>query len=176
MSNDPTAEQIRNTCFYDPDTGLFVRVMKKTWKGNWKPCYSIPKSKTAYGYFQMNVNGWPYLVHRLIFLYMTGKFPEHDVDHINGDRTDNRWCNLRQVSRQDNLRNRGLGRRNTSGHLGISYDKEKKKYHAYIGIGDGERINIGYFVTLDDAISARKQAEKDYGYHENHSTREGWRG
>ena len=169
-----TQEILRTVCHYDPVTGVFKRVMKKSWKGNWYSCDSIPKSITSYGYLQMNFDGWPYLVHRLIFMYVYGDFPKQDVDHINGDRVDNRLVNLRLVSRQDNLRNQGVRNDNTSGHVGVSFDKRSNKFHAYIGIGSGERTSLGHFLTLGEAVNARKTAEVEIGYHSNHGGRQGW--
>lgn len=169
-----TQEILRTTCHYNPETGVFKRVMKKSWKGNWYPCDSSPSSTTTYGYLQMNFEGWPYMVHRLIFLYLYGKFPKEDVDHINGDRSDNRLVNLRLVSRQDNLRNQGIRSDNTSGHIGTSLDKRSGKFHAYIGVGAGERLSLGMFSTLDKAIDARKIAQMEIGYHANHGGRASW--
>lgn len=168
------SELVRTICRYDPLTGEFVRVMRRSWLGNWFDCHSMPKSVSAYGYLQMSFEGRPYLVHRLIFLYMTGEFPPEDVDHINGDRLDNRWANLRLVSRQNNLRNQGLRIDNTSGVIGVHFDKNKNKWLAYIGVGEGKREALGYYETKDEAIDVRKAAEIRHGYHKNHGTRDGW--
>lgn len=175
MNNEPTAEQIRTTCHYNPETGLFVRIKKRTWIGNWRDCYSVPTAKTVHGYLQMNMNGWPYLVHRLIFLYMEGNFPDADVDHVNGDRMDNRWTNLRLVTRQDNLRNQGVRTDNTSGQIGVHLDKRSGKWFAYIGVGGGKRESLGTYETFEEAVTVRKDAEFRYGYHRNHGAREGWK-
>lgn len=168
-------EVLRNTCEYDKTTGVFKRVLRKTWAGNWVVCDSTPKSVTPWGYLQMSFQGRPYLVHRLIFLWVNGEFPAGDVDHINGDRLDNRWENLRLVSRQDNLRNMGIRDSNQSGCTGVSFAKDRGKFHAYIGVGDGERLSLGHFKTLDEATAARKAAEVVFEYHPNHGTRPSWR-
>lgn len=170
-----TAEQIRTICTYHPDTGVFARVLRKTPFGEWVNCFRVPKSTTAYGYLQMNVNGWPYLVHRLIVLYTLGYFPLEDVDHIDGDRLNNRWSNLRLVNRQENLRNCGVRSDNTSGQVGVSFAKDRRSWHAYIGDGD-ERTSLGHFKTFDEAVAARRGAERILGYHTNHGARQSWRG
>ena len=167
-------EILLNTCHYNPSTGVFKRVMKRSWMGNWYACDSVPKSITGYGYLQMNFEGRPYVVHRLIFLYVTGEFPKEDVDHINGDRLDNRFENLRLVSRQDNLRNQGLRNDNTSGHMGVSHDKSRGLFHAYIGVGKGKRRSLGYHSTVEKAVEVRSLAEKELEYHNNHGKRESW--
>lgn len=167
-------ELLLTTCHYNPITGVFKRTLKQSWLGNWYSCESVPKSITAYGYLQMNFNGRPFAVHRLIFLYMNGMFPKEDVDHINGDRLDNRFENLRLVSRQDNLRNQGLRSDNTTGHMGVSYDKSRKQFHAYIGVGKGERRSLGYHTTLEKAVEIRNLAERELEYHSNHGGRKAW--
>jgi hypothetical protein len=175
MSN-LTKEYVRSFLHYDPDTGLMKRIMRRSFAGNWLPCNSVPKSKTIAGYLQINVDSRPYVVHRLAFVYMEGFMPDCDVDHINGVRTDNRWSNLRLVNRQDNLRNMGVRKDNTSGVPGVSYDKSKNKWHAYIHVHTSERLSLGYFPSIDEAIAARKGAEMLIGYHPNHGARPTWRG
>lgn len=173
-----TQDFLREFFHYDPETGSFKRVKRLSWKGNIVECDKTPSSTTSYGYLQVNLGkvggGRPHLVHRLIFLYMTGEMPEKDVDHINGDRLDNRWCNLRLVDRQTNLRNMGVRSDNSSGYPGVSFAKDRNKWHAYIGSSIGERITLGHFGTREEAVAARKGAEMLLGYHENHGKRPGW--
>ena len=158
---------------YNPETGVFKRIRRTSWKGNIVSCNFTTKAVTHYGYFQMNIFGRPYLIHRLIYLFMTGEFPEHDVDHINGDRTDNRWCNLRQVTRLENLHNIGLRNSNSTGYVGVSLRKDTGKYHAYID-DHNIRIHLGNFEYIDDAIKVRQQAELKFEYHPNHGERPTW--
>lgn len=169
------AEYIRFICTYDADSGSFVRVMKKSWRGNWVKCYSIPNSVTAYGYLQMSVEGRPYAVHRLIWLHVTGSFPECDIDHIDGNRLNNSWVNLRSVTRRENLRNSGIRVDNTSGVPGVSFAKDRRLWCAYIETGEGRKY-IGHFRVFDDAVKARRGAEVEYGFHTNHGARPSWRG
>lgn len=169
-----TSEYLKWIMTYDPLTGDVVRIRKQSWRGNWYDCESVPKSITPYGYLQMNVQGRPYAVHRLIWCYMTGDFPPFDIDHLDGDRLNNKWENLRAVDRETNLRNVGIKPNNSSGVNGVSFAKDRNKWHAYIGCGSGERISLGHFETLEEASVARKLAELQLGYHPNHGRRESW--
>ena len=83
------------------------------------------------------------------------------VDHINRDPLDNRKSNLRIVSNQQNSMNKGLQKRNTSGHKGVSWDKSKNKWYTYITV-NYKLINLGRFSILEDAVEVRRQAEIKY--------------
>lgn len=89
--------------------------------------------------------------------------PSDDViiDHINRNPLDNRKCNLRPCSSQENCMNKGIQSNNSSGFPGVSYKKDKNKWKAYISI-NRRQIYLGYFDCIEDAIKARKQAEIDY--------------
>ena len=172
---EPTQQNLKLLCHYDPITGVFKRIRKITWVGNIINSESIPNKVTCFGYYQLNIFGRPYAVHRLIFLYVTGRFPERDVDHINGDRTDNRWVNLREVTRRENMMNVGIRSNNTTGVTGVSKRKDTGKYIAYVDI-EGQRIRLGNFDTLDAATEARAKASEQHGFHENHGRRKRWGG
>ena len=96
---------------------------------------------------------------------MEGYFPEHDIDHINRDRSDNRWCNLRHVSRQCNSRNCGVRTDNTSGVTGVSYYTNRRKWTASVHVL-GKHIGLGYFNKKKEAVIARWEAEKKYNFPE----------
>ena len=83
------------------------------------------------------------------------------IDHVNGDVTDNRMDNLRVCSIKENSRNLKLSKNNTSGYNGISFNKKKQKWHAYIRV-NYKRKNLGIYADINDAIKARKQAELEY--------------
>lgn len=127
------------------------------------------------GYMRMRVflNGKrKYLAHRLAYLYVTGKWPEKQLDHINHDRSDNRFFNLREADFFCQSKNRSLPSNNISGHTGVFYKKDvkrdsSKKWNAYITYNK-KRIDLGNFHTKEEAIKARKEAEKKHGFHENH--------
>ena len=83
------------------------------------------------------------------------------IDHIYHNRNDNRKSKLRIANNTQNTVNRGMQSNNTSGIIGVSWNKQLKKWHAYISIYN-KRINLGYFDNIDNAIIARKQAEDKY--------------
>ena len=119
------------------------------------------------GYRQIQLKSTVYLSHRLVWLYIHGCWPTNQIDHINGVRDDNRLENLRDVTRQENQRNRAKSTNNTSGHTGVYWNKAADKWHSRIKI-DGKYNNLGLYADLQDAIDVRKAAEKQYGFHTNH--------
>lgn len=106
-------------------------------------------------------------VHRLIWLYHNGTMPSDYIDHINGCRADNRIENIRPVTSSESSKNIGMSRRNTSGVTGVSWFKKTQKWTASIA-SNGKTKRLGYFSTIEEAISVRKMAEREMGFHENH--------
>ena len=99
----------------------------------------------VHGYVSIQVNSKVYLAHRLAWIYVHGSFPKDQIDHINSDKTDNRICNLREANQHQNNENQRKPRSdNTSGYLGVSWDKQVDKYKAQIRI-DGKTKYIGHF-------------------------------
>jgi len=84
-------------------------------------------SNLSNGYKRICINYHNYAQHRLAFLYMTGKFPNKLADHINGKRSDNRWCNLRQADDAQNAYNKAMQSNNKSGHIGVWKPKGRDK-------------------------------------------------
>jgi hypothetical protein len=105
--------------------------------------------------------------HRAAWAVMHGEWPDGEVDHINGNRKDNRLCNLRSVTRAENTRNRCMTAQNTSGYCGVSWREELGKWRASIGVG-GRSQHIGVYASLDDALAARQAAQAKHGFSERH--------
>ena len=105
--------------------------------------------------------------HRLAWLYMTGEFPNGQIDHINHVRNDNRWCNLRVVNNQENHKNRPKQKNNKTGIVGVAFNKRTSKYIAYITVNK-KRVSLGYFDDLEKAKETRLNANVKYGYSSNH--------
>lgn len=152
-----TQAWLKELLHYDPATGVF------TWRvqrGN-RASGSVGGAPNNAGYIQLRVDKCNYLAHRLAFLYMTGAWPEHEIDHINGVRNDNRWANLRDVSRQQNAHNIGTPpSSNTSGLLGASWVKTRACWRATIGLNMRTRT-IGFFPTAEQAHAAYLKAKDE---------------
>jgi hypothetical protein len=150
---------------YDP-RGYLVATKNH---GRWKPGSRVGTLFPTIGYRCVKFLGSVYLEHRLIWQCVNGPIPQGFViDHISGNPADNTIENLRLVSHSFNLRNAKLPRNNTSGHIGVYWSKSNKKWNAAVNDLDGNNINLGYFLTKEEAITARKNAEPLYGYHPNH--------
>lgn len=119
------------------------------------------------GYLVIGLKGKIYYAHRLIWALVTGEWPDGEIDHINGDRADNSWNNLRAVSHAVNNRNTSRRPTNRSGTVGVSFAKREGKWRARI-MFEGRDIHLGYFDTWADAVSARGNALEEYGFHKNH--------
>ena len=156
-----TRSELKSILHYDHETGIFTYIKtinSRTIVGN--IAGSVDKSK----YRVVGIDSKKYLAHRLAFLYMRGNLPK-EVDHINHIKDDNRWENLREVTKTENQRNRRVNRNSPLGYHGISI--ENNKYRVRIKV-DSILKSIGRYLTLPEAITARKEAEIKYGFHSNH--------
>lgn len=150
-------ETLKSLLHYDPDTGMFTQL--KARQG--VRVGSIAGKVRNDGYVQIRINGKIYLAHRLAWLYVHGTFPPDMIDHMNRVTSDNRIGNLRLATDAENKQNRSMQINNTSGHVGVHWDKRYQKWQAYIKV-NSKQIKIGYFTDINDAISARKAAELKY--------------
>ena len=153
-----TKERLDELLAYDPETGLF------TWKvrinGRIRVGDEAGRTNTS-GHIQITISRSSYCAHRLAFLAMTGRWPENEVDHINGNPADNRWVNLRPATRVENMRNQRTNARNTSGVTGVSWDTRRGKWMAFIQT-NRKTTHLGYFTKFEDAVAARRAAEVKY--------------
>ena len=117
-------------------------------------------------YINLRVNGKMHKAHRVIWFMNFGYWPE-SIDHIDGDGTNNKLENLREVSQLDNNKNKPLPKNNTSGKIGVSFINRFGKWKASIS-HEGKKITLGYFTDLESAILCRESAEIKYSYHKNH--------
>lgn len=148
LGNSLTTENLREILTYNPETGQFV----------WRLSVSRFIGKTAgykqrSGYIVININYTLFYAHRLAWLYMTSEWPPELIDHINGDKSDNRWSNLRLANKSQNAANTKLLSTNKSGKRGVSWDKINEKWVAQIR-SDGKIRKIGRFLTIEEAAKA----------------------
>lgn len=133
-----------------------------------KPAFA---HKTGAGYLHGGLLNEKLLAHRAVWALSTGRWPVATIDHINGNRQDNRICNLRDVPHVSNCRNQPLRNVNTSGFAGVSLDKRNGKYAASICV-NGKNVHLGKFETLAEARLARDAANIKHGFHANHGRRQ----
>ena len=156
--------RLKEVFSYNEHTGKFIRLIALS---NRVKVGDIAGYGHSTGYKQISIDGNQYFSHRLAWLYVHGKWPEHEIDHINGIRDDNRIENLRCVDRQENSRNTAVNKNNTSGVSGVSWCKHHKKWFSRIFISHTAQ-SLGYFTNFFDAVCARKSAENKHGFHPNH--------
>jgi HNH endonuclease/AP2 domain len=169
MKKHPSVDQLRALLTYDPQTGALT----------WKPRAIDPKNwnkrhagKPAFatnirGYLCGAVNRVLLRGHRVAWAIHHGHWPQGEIDHVNGDKQDNRLENLRDVTAQENRKNQKMRVGNTSGQTGVCFIPSRRKWRALIS-HNGQRINLGSFDCRDAAVAARAMAEATYGYHQNH--------
>ena len=144
ISND----RLRELLEYDPYTGLFTwkaRPSKRVHVGD------VAGHTTTKGYVSIRVDRRLYMAHVLAWFYMTGEWPTIDVDHKNRKRDDNRWCNLRLLTRQGNIQN-SLDTRSSSGYRGV-YPTPSGQFKAAITAGYTQ-THLGTFPSAEAASEA----------------------
>lgn len=165
---------------YDPETGeLFwkergpehfttKKISAEKLAGRWNAQFAgeVAGSPCGNRYLGLTIQYAQYLAHRIIWKMLFGRDPDN-IDHVDGDRANNRLANLRGVSAQDNHRNKCTPVTNTSGIIGVYFDGKRNKWCAAI-TDSGRAVFIGRYDTLLDAAEARKNAEIRLGFHPNH--------
>lgn len=145
LENILNAEFLRSVLSFNRSTGVFV------WNGG-KRAGREAGYIHSQGYRQITINGKPYYAHRLAWLYETGSEPATEIDHIDGNRLNNRICNLREVAAGGNQHNqRNPQARGSSGFLGVSM--KRGRFRAAIKVS-GKTVHIGTFDTAEQAHSA----------------------
>jgi len=132
----------------------------------WRARYENKRAftaKTASGYHVGRFDGVNIYAHRVAWVFHSGDWPDGEIDHINGDRTDNRIANLRAVTTALNAKNKRMDARNSSGVTGVYWHKSAKRWAVSIG-----NKSLGCFVEFQDAVNARRAEEIAQGYHQNH--------
>ena len=151
-----TQDELKRILSYNPETGLFYWKIKPS--NRFK--LGMQAGSLVNGYIRIHTNGRQYGAHRLAWLYIHGVEPEHQIDHINGNPSDNRIVNLRQATALENAQNiRKPQKNNTHGNLGVTYDPKKKLWRTRISV-NGTRKYIGKFKTQEQAAQAYLEAKR----------------
>ncbi|MCP4184849.1 MAG: HNH endonuclease [Hyphomicrobiales bacterium] len=151
-----TQERLKEVLHYNPDIGDFVGKIKSGKRTVGKKAGTISN-----GYRLICIDYTIYRASRLAWLWMTGSWPDNLVDHINCIRDDDRWCNLRAATYQENARNKKPGKRNKTGKVGVAIGEKADTWIAHITV-DSKTQNLGCFEVIGDAVEARCAAEKHY--------------
>lgn len=167
----PDVDYINSRFSYDENTGILSWKKCSTHNKSWNTRYAGKEAGKVFStkhtsYIVVRLDGKTYFAHRLIWK-MIHKVEPIFIDHQNGNGLDNRLSNLRNVSHSVNHQNVKLQNNNTSGVCGVHWMKDRNLWCARIKVNQ-RIIQIGKFKTLEDAIQARKKAEQQYGFHENH--------
>lgn len=138
-----TLERLKELVSYDPETGEFTRPVRIGSRGRKFGGHKLGGVSTQ-GYIAIGVDGRKYLAQRIAFFYMTGSWPKNHIDHINTDRTDNRFVNLREANDSQNGANRSMNSNNKVGLKGCSWSKQNKKWQASITV-NRKQTHLGFF-------------------------------
>ena len=156
-----TQKRLKEVLHYDPITGIFInRINRSNVKVGSIAGYVQPDD---YRYIRIDCKG--YKASRLAWLYMEGYFPEHEVDHRDRIKHNDRWKNLRHLTHSCNVKNASIKSNNKSGVTGVHWNKHNQKWTTYISI-TGKSKYLGSFIDFIDAVKARYQAEVKYGWFE----------
>lgn len=150
----PSQARLKELFAYDPDTGALTnRVWRNGLSRTCKKAGTLGLIRGQY-YLQVSVDGRQHPGHRLIWLYMTGNWPAgYDIDHANGDGSDNRWANLRLATPSQNGANSKISKNNKSGFKGVVYEASRRKWRAEIR-HNGKLKNLGRYATAAEAHGA----------------------
>jgi hypothetical protein len=150
MAVEITAERLRYLLHYDPDSGIF------RWRvstSNRAPVGSLAGTMSR-GYCLINIDGIKYVASNLAWLYVTGEWPTTGIDHRDQDSTNDKWENLRLADQSQNCANSRTHSNNTSGYRGVSWNKKRQKWRAYIAFNQ-RQYECGFFDSIEEASEAR---------------------
>lgn len=156
-------ETLHERLSYNPETGIFTWKISNQWVKKGTQAGTI-----CLGYVKISINKIIIPAHRIAWAMTYGVWPDKEIDHVNGIRSDNRIENLREASRQQNCLNRSKATNNKSGYKGVSWHNVAQKWQTHISIA-GKSIYLGLFEDKRDAFNAYNEAaEKAYGVFKRH--------
>lgn len=160
-----TQAYLREILHYEPETGVFrwkLSTNKRVHVGD------MAGNTDRQGYGRIGINHKNYKMHRLVWLYVHGKWPSRQIDHINGIRNDNRLINLREATHAENMRNYPTRKDSTSGVKGVHWHRGRNSWAASCSV-DGKRCHLGYFINISEAKDAvRIFRQKHHGEFARH--------
>lgn len=162
MNEKISPDEVRKLLYYNPETGKIFHVSDDS------EAFTYIHDN---GYRRGYINRRRYYAHRVAWAIHFGAWPQKSIDHINHDRQDNRLSNLREADHKTNGRNRKLSSNNKSGFNGVGWVKRVSMWQARIKI-NGKLKHIGFYSDITDAVTARRRAEREHGFHENHGRKE----
>lgn len=178
----PSPRVLRRLLSYDPETGELTWKERPVWLGKpgnktisanvkgWNTKYAGKPAFTApdpAGHLRGNILRTCCLAHRVAWAIHHGEWPSDQIDHINGDPSDNRIVNLRDVDQLTNCKNVSLRSDNSSGRVGVGWYPKREKWRARICVNK-RQMTLGYFDSFDEAVAAREVAEARHDFHPNH--------
>jgi len=153
-----TAQQLREILHYSPETGVFTR---KVPTGMNTHAGEVAGGMHVNGYWNIRVCGHRYPAHVLAWLYVHGTYPADCIDHINGNRSDNRIANLRAATKAENAQNYKTRKDNTSGATGVIWHKRTGKWTAALSINK-KNTHLGLFDSFEEAKAVRDAAKRNF--------------
>jgi len=158
-----TQQQLKELYHYDPLTGIWTRIKCMNSR---HPVGQILSAVSVRGYPKVMINKKVYMLHRLAWLYVHNYIPDV-IDHDDRDKLNCKLENLKDSSMQKNSKNRKLPSNNTTGEMGICFDKSTNRYMLQVTKLNGKRINRR-FNTIEEAVLARDKIYEEEEYHVSH--------
>ncbi|WP_425909054.1 HNH endonuclease [Nitrobacter sp. TKz-YC02] len=155
--NDLTLDRLKEVLSYDPETGFFVWLVQLGWKG---PVGKRAGTRHSRGYVHIMIDQKLYLVHRLAWFYVAGQWPSNQIDHLDCDRSNNRFANLRQATTSQNNQNRQKRPGGASKFKGVSWHVQNRMWEARIK-RDRQQIRLGLYRTEEEAHAAYCKAANE---------------
>jgi hypothetical protein len=155
-----TQEELKRLFRYESETGNFIRLVKTNRR---MVIGSIAGHADKFGYVRIKIGNNLYLLHRLAWLYVYGKFPDMIIDHIDGNPNNNKLINLREASLEENSRNSNIKSNNKCGYRGVVYKESTGMWQAQCGMG-GVSTYLGNYLTPQEAsIVYESHVKSKYG-------------
>ncbi len=161
-----TQKKLKELLYYNAETGVFVW---KKYRCQIARTGDVAGTIKENGYRYIRIGNKAYRANRLAWFYMEGYFPEHEVDHKDRIRDNNKWRNLVEKTASCNARNRGVRSDSKTGITGVIKHKANGKYQSSITISPKKRKHLGFFESMESAALARWEAEKKYGFPNCHT-------